>query len=84
MCTCRQARTRKKPFEVFVRDILNNNYDGEIRIGKGVCSILQSLIEEYIINVLKKANMLLIHNNRDTLMAKDLKILLKINESTKL
>ena len=61
----------KNPFEKFVRSILNEHKEG-IKVSKHVFTILQYIIEEYLLNLLKQSNLAAIHTGRVKLMPMDI------------
>lgn len=66
------VRSRKKTFNTYIRTRINDLSMEEMRIGKNVSVIIQSLIEQYIVSVLKKAARLLRYQERETLLVRDL------------
>ena len=63
----------KLSFEKFVRQIFNENSKEDIpKIGKDVFIVLQYFIEQYIVNILKNANLLAIHAGRVKLLPVDI------------
>lgn len=61
----------KNPFEKFVRAILNEHKEG-IKVSKHVFTILQYIIEEYLLKLLKQSNLAAIHTGRVKLMPMDI------------
>ncbi len=61
----------KNPFEKFVRSILNEHKEG-IKVSKHVFTILQYIIEEYLLQLLKQSNLAAIHTGRVKLMPMDI------------
>lgn len=69
--------TLKKPFETFVRDVLAR-LNPDLRFGKNSLLLIQYLTEQYIISLMRNANVFMKLDNRDTLFAKDLEALKKV------
>jgi histone H3/H4 len=67
----------KFPFERFVRTVVNKNKQG-MKIAKDVFIILQYYIEQYIVGILKDANLAAIHTGRVKLMLSDVEFICKI------
>jgi histone H3/H4 len=67
----------KFPFERFVRSVVNKNKQG-MKISKDVFVILQYYIEQYIVEILKDANLAAIHTGRVKLMLSDVEFICKI------
>jgi histone H3/H4 len=67
----------KFPFERFVRSVVNKNKQG-MKIAKDVFIILQYYIEQYIVGILKDANLAAIHTGRVKLMLSDVEFICKI------
>jgi len=61
----------KQPFEKFVRQIISE-YKDNVKISKVVFSIIQYVIEDYLVNFLISANAAAIHAGRVKLMAIDI------------
>ena len=70
----------KITFEKLVRSILTRLSVKEIKISKDFCIVLQSIIEQYIINFIKKANLVCINSNRVTLMESDLLLIKSLED----
>jgi len=60
-----------QPFEKFVRHIINEHKDN-IKISKNVFSIIQYVVEDYLVNFLADANAAAIHAGRVKLMIHDI------------
>tara|TARA_B100000073_G_scaffold348353_1_gene366644 strand:+ start:2418 stop:3569 length:1152 start_codon:yes stop_codon:yes gene_type:complete len=71
----------KNPFEKFVRSILSE-HKSNIKISKHVFTILQYVIEEYLVNLLKQSNMAAIHTGRVKLMPMDIDFIRSITDIT--
>ncbi len=65
----------KITFERKVRFLLTSLTDKKIKLSKDFCYILQSIIEQYIINFMKKINVICTHANRITVMTSDITII---------
>jgi histone H3 len=73
----------KFPFEKFVRQILTKkNCDKPIKISKEVFIILQYFIEQYVVSVLKDANLAAIHAGRVKLMPIDINFVNSVRNGT--
>ena len=60
-------------FEKVSRQIfIENYYDEKIKISKDVFVVMQYFIEQYIVNILKNANLLVIHAGRIKLLPIDI------------
>jgi histone H2A len=71
-------------FEKFVRQIFRDNkYDEKIKISKDVFIALQYFIEQYIVNILKNANLLVIHAGRVKLLPVDIGLISYFNNNSK-
>jgi len=71
-------------FEKFVRQIFKDNkYDEKIKISKEVFIVLQYFIEQYIVNILKNANLLVIHAGRVKLLPVDIGLISYFNNNSK-
>ena len=64
----------KQPFEKFVRQIVYE-YKPNIKISKVVFSIIQYVIEDYLVNFLASSNAAAIHAGRVKLMASDIEFI---------
>ena len=64
----------KFPFERVVRGIVNKN-NSSMKISKDVFIILQYYIEQYVVDILKDANMAAIHAGRVKLMLTDIEFI---------
>lgn len=74
----------KLSFEKFVRQIFKENCpDDKIKISKDVFIVLQYFIEQYIVNVLQKANLLVIHAGRVKLLPVDIGLISYFNNKCK-
>lgn len=76
--------TLKKPFNNLVRSITRDLYREEIRIGKNVVSILQSMTEQHIVTVMNHAATYTIRESRGTLLPRDIEtaLLFALDSST--
>ena len=61
----------KQPFEKFIRHIISE-YKSNVKISKVVFSIIQYVLEDYLVNFLISANAAAIHAGRVKLMATDI------------
>ena len=69
----------KVPFERFVRSIISQNNE-KMKISKNVFIILQYYIEQYVVNLLKDANLAAIHTGRVKLMLSDIEFICKLRD----
>ena len=72
----------KLPFTKNIREILLN-YRQNVKISKYVFILLQHYIEQYLVNILIKANMAAIHSGRVKLMPNDIEFIRSILENKK-
>ena len=63
--------TLHKPFEDMIRDIIKT-INPEIRLGKNTVTLLQNLVEHYIIKLMSIGSLFMRSDRRDTLLLKDL------------
>ena len=61
----------RQPFEKFVRQIINE-HKANVKISKNVFSIIQYVVEDYLVNFLSDANAAAIHAGRVKLMIQDI------------
>jgi len=61
----------KQPFEKFVRQIISD-YKVHVKISKNVFSIIQYILEDYLVNFLTEANNAALHAGRVKLMVSDI------------
>ena len=74
----------KQSFEKFARQIFkDNNHDIQIKISKDVFIVLQYFIEQYIVTVLRNANLLVIHAGRVKLLPVDIGLISFFNNKSK-
>ena len=73
----------RKSFEQFVRHIVKENSNSELKISKGVFITLQYFIEQYIVNMLKNANYLAIHAGRTKLTPVDIGLISFLQNKSK-
>lgn len=70
--------TLKKPFSKYVRNIITELSELDIRVGKNVMTLLQTMTEQHIINIMNRAATYTIRDNRDTLLPLDIETALKV------
>ena len=71
-------------FEKVSRQIfIENYYDEKIKISKDVFVVMQYFIEQYIVNILKNANLLVIHAGRIKLLPIDIGLISYFNNISK-
>ena len=68
----------KKPFINFVKTILNTQFGEDIRLSKELYTMLQYLIEKYVIEIFFKAYLLTLHSDRINLSKNDIIFITKI------
>ena len=74
----------KKSFEKFSRQIFNyKNHDIKKKKSKDILIVLQYFIEQYIVNVLRNANLLVIHAGRVKLLPVDIGLISFFNNKSK-
>tara|TARA_B100002019_G_C21235327_1_gene582408 strand:- start:97 stop:1245 length:1149 start_codon:yes stop_codon:yes gene_type:complete len=72
----------KFPFEKFVREVFKD-YRDNVKISKQVFGLMQYFIENYIVDILHKANLLAIHSGRVKLMPSDIDFVRSLIENKK-
>ena len=70
----------KKSFLDFVKKIINDKFNIDIRFGKNIITVLQHLVEAYIIELLFKANLLTLYSGRSKLLRSDVIFISQITQ----
>ena len=70
----------KKSFLDFVKKIINDKFNIDIRFGKNIVTVLQHLVEAYIIELLFKANLLTLYSGRTTVSRNDVIFISQIKQ----
>ena len=70
----------KHPFEKYVREIMSEFKD-DVKMSKKVFLLIQHYIEDYLVDLLKKSNLLAIHSGRVKLMPLDINFIKCILEN---
>lgn len=71
--------TLKNPFNNYIREITRDLCEEEIRLGKNVVILLQNMVEHHLITIMNQAITYTNGDNRDTLLSKDIEIVLDLN-----
>lgn len=69
--------TLKKPFEQLIRKITRELCTDEIRIGKNVSLLLQTMTEHHVITIMNRAATYTARSGRETLLPRDIRNVLR-------
>ena len=69
----------KKPFINFVKTILNTKCWSDIKLSKDLYTMLQYLVEKYVIEIFFKSYLLILHSDRINLKKNDIIFITQIN-----